>query len=85
MKLGQRKASLVDGDRGVVALMVEVAGAFVGDEPGRTSRKQSLRIDCTQGEQGGEGCRPGGRTRWEFSWALYLKCNLMSCILPISG
>lgn len=60
MKLGQRKASLVDGDRGVVALMVEVAGAFVGDEPGRTSRKQSLRIDCTQGEQGGS--RPGGRT-----------------------
>ncbi|XP_069971665.1 uncharacterized protein [Penaeus vannamei] len=49
VKLGQRKASLVDGDRGVVALMVEVAGAFVGDEPGRTSRKQSLRIDCTQG------------------------------------
>lgn len=50
VKLGQRKKSIVDGDRGVVALMVEVAGALVGEEPGRGSRKPSLRIDCANGE-----------------------------------
>ncbi|XP_068213144.1 uncharacterized protein [Palaemon carinicauda] len=48
----QRKTSVVESEREVMALMAEVAGALTGEEGARVcrprSRKPSVRLDCTQ-------------------------------------
>ncbi|XP_064101995.1 LOW QUALITY PROTEIN: uncharacterized protein LOC135212471 [Macrobrachium nipponense] len=52
VRRSQRKTSVVESEREVMALMAEVAGALTGEEGSRVcrprSRKPSVRLDCTQ-------------------------------------